>query len=400
MAELAWPADLGHGTFVGRFGFMDADSHDPDREPDITSATGGTVTITPSARSVRYSGAQGPMILVARPARGVIDSEGYLCTANADNGSGSRGMVFPATDDTDLTPTDWTYEVSIVLDGQVRIPAFHVKLPTDATVDLSLAVPVPSSGGTAVVVDTTTADRAEAAAAQAEATVAGIDGVISEYVAATLPDDLVTADELTQALAGVKIDTSGLATTERVAQVEASIPEVVLRESALLDGETITSTRLETVEKADGSTVLLLVQTTNTGREVTAEVPSGLAQGAATYDSGFVDVSSWEKRNGVNAASAWLRRVGDRVTCVLHGADITPDAALIIPGDGYKIASYQDAWGDVRARGIRRYAGGTPTRPVFNGVAGGAFWPGTVEGTNSTEVVLEWFTDDPAPTGS
>lgn len=127
------------------------------------------------------------MILAARPAKGVIDAEGYLCTATADGGAGDRGMVFPATDDTDLTPTDWTYEVSIILDGQVRIPAFHVKLPTGATVDLSLAVPVPSSGGTAVVVDSTTADRAEAAAAQAEATVAGIDQAISEYVAAN-PD--------------------------------------------------------------------------------------------------------------------------------------------------------------------------------------------------------------------
>ena len=187
MAELAWPADLGHGTFVGRFGFMDADNHDPDREPNITSATGGTVTITPSARSVRYSGAQGPMILAARPAKGVIDSEGYLCTAKADGSAGDRGMVFPATDDTDLTPTNWTYEVSIILDGQVRIPAFHVKLPTGATVDLSLAAPVPSSGGTAVVVDPKTAERAEAAAAQAEATVAGIDRAITEYVAAN-PD--------------------------------------------------------------------------------------------------------------------------------------------------------------------------------------------------------------------
>lgn len=168
MAELAWPEDLGHGTFVGRFGFMDADSHDPDREPDITSATGGTVTITPSIRSVRYSGAQGPMILAARPAKGVIDSEGYLCTAAEDGSAGDRGMVFPATDDTDLNPTDWTYEVSIILDGQVRIGTFNVKLPAGETVDLSLAAPVPSSGGTAIVVDPTTAIRAEAAADRAE----------------------------------------------------------------------------------------------------------------------------------------------------------------------------------------------------------------------------------------
>lgn len=164
MAELVWPADLGHGTFTGRFGFMDADGPDPDREPDVVSATGGTVTITPSVKSVRYAGVDGPMILVARPAQGIIDREGYLCSSD-----GTRGMVFPATDDTDLTPTDWTYEVSVVLDGRVRLGTFNVKLPEGETVDLSLAAPVPASGGTAVVVDPSTATRAEAAATRAEA---------------------------------------------------------------------------------------------------------------------------------------------------------------------------------------------------------------------------------------
>ena len=182
MAELAWPADLGHGTCTGRFGFMDADSHDPDREPDITSATGGTVTITPSIKSVRYTGAQGPMILAARPAKGIIDAEGYLCTLAADGSAGDRGMVFPATDDTDLTPTDWTYEVSIILDGQVRVGTFNVKLPEGATVDLSLAVPVPSSGGTAIVVDPTTAIRAEAAADRAEAAADEAEGYAPTFV--------------------------------------------------------------------------------------------------------------------------------------------------------------------------------------------------------------------------
>lgn len=172
MAELEWPDDLGHGTLIGRFGFMDADGHDPDRQPDITSATGGKVIVTPSIRSVRYTGEGGPMILAARRAEGAIDAEGWLCTMAADGTAGDRGMVFPATDDTDLTPTDWTYEVQVKLDGGVTLPTFSIKLPTDATVDLSLAVPVSSSGGTAVVVDPSTAERAEAAASRAESAAA------------------------------------------------------------------------------------------------------------------------------------------------------------------------------------------------------------------------------------
>lgn len=182
MAELAWPADLGHGTFTGRFGFMDADSHDPDRDPDITSATGGKATITPSIKSVRYTGTDGPMILAARPADGVIDSEGYLCTTAEDGTAGDVGMVFPATDDTDLAPTDWTYQVTVTLDGGVRLPSFNVKLPTGATVDLSLAVPVDTSGGTAVVVDPTTATRAEAAATRAETAADEAEGYTPTFV--------------------------------------------------------------------------------------------------------------------------------------------------------------------------------------------------------------------------
>ena len=381
---LAWPTDLGYGTLTGRFVYLDGDSDDPGDEPDLIPAAGGTVTVRSNAPLSAYLGSS-PLTAVAREVTGIVDAQGYLCRRTASGLPGPRGLSLVATDSDKLSTEGFNYAVTVKIPG-ATIPTMHVSVPAGQTKDITTAVTESVSAGTKVVT-LTPEIRAEIETAVASVT-------------PTLPDDLVTAAELDQAIAGVEVDTSGLATTERVAQVEASIPEVVLRESALLDGETITSTRLETVEKADGSTVLLLVQTTNTGREVTAEVPSGLAQGAATYDSGFVDVSGWEERGGVNAASAWLRRVGNRVTCVLYGADITSGSALIIPRDGYKIASYQDSWGDTRARGIRRHAEGTSTRPVFNAVAGGAFWPETVEGTNSAEVVLEWFTDDPAPTGS
>lgn len=182
MAGLEWPADLGHGTFVGRFGFMDADGPDPDRSPDLSSATGGTVRITPSVQRVRY--ANGPLVLVARSATGVIDSEGYLCTPLADGKTpGPRGMVFPATDDEDLNPSGWSYEIAISLNGGVKIPPFHVELPQGETVDLAKAAPVPATGGTAKVIDTTTAERAEAAAAAAEALVGdGVGQIVEDYL--------------------------------------------------------------------------------------------------------------------------------------------------------------------------------------------------------------------------
>src|SRR5690606_22749005 len=59
---------------------------------------------------------------------------------------------------------------------------FSVKLPEGATVDVSLAAPVPSSGGTAVVVDATTAARDEAAATRAEAAAAEAEGYAPSFV--------------------------------------------------------------------------------------------------------------------------------------------------------------------------------------------------------------------------
>lgn len=183
MAEMAWPDDLGHGTFTGRFGWMDADGVDEGADPDITAASGGTVDITPSVTTVRYTGTSGPLSLVARRAVGIIDDEGYLCTKNADGTAGPRGMSFPATDNNALTPTGWTYRVAVRLPGGINLPAFSTPLATGATVDLATAIPVDASPGVVQIVDETIAVRAEAAAVRAEAAVDGVGGVIAEVLA-------------------------------------------------------------------------------------------------------------------------------------------------------------------------------------------------------------------------
>ena len=300
MAELAWPADLGHGTFIGRFGFMDADSHDPDRAPDITSATGGTVTITPSIRSVRYTGAQGPMILAARPAKGVIDSEGYLCTATADGDAGDRGMVFPATDDTALNPTDWTYEVSIILDGQVRIGTFNVKLPAGATVDLSLAAPVPSSGGTAVVVDPTTAERAEAAAARAEAAADEAEGYAPSLAWADLTGKPATYPPAPHAHQIGDVDGLGA----RLAIVGAGRPDIPGTMIGSVASEVAAAPSGTTFVSTDGPQGAWQWQKRGTAWTVTG--------GTITpRDIPFIDGTILTTRPGI---STTISRTGDRVT--------------------------------------------------------------------------------------
>lgn len=163
---ISWPTDLGKGTITGRFGWMRGDQADADRDPDLGAAT-GTIVVTPSVPVVTYNGTSGRMVLAHQAVTGVLDGEGWVCTPGADGKTpGPRGLILPATDDDNLTPTGFTYQISVRLEG-ATIPPYSIALPTGSVVDLATVTPVPTSGGTAVVVDGATADRAEEAAERA-----------------------------------------------------------------------------------------------------------------------------------------------------------------------------------------------------------------------------------------
>lgn len=182
MVELPWPEDLGSAELIGDFRWMQGDQEDEDRLPD-QSPLEATVTVEPSVKSVRYDGSQGHIFYVKRITRGVIRN-GQVSTLNED-GSAIPGIIVPATDDANLNPTDFTYLVKISATGFST--SYSIKAPTGSVIDLALATPIPSSGGTATVVDGTTAQRAEAAAEAAESAVSGIGQTIEDYVAAN-PD--------------------------------------------------------------------------------------------------------------------------------------------------------------------------------------------------------------------
>lgn len=176
-----WPIDLGYGTLTGRVLYMTADGPDEDRDPDLTAAA-GKVTVTPSVKQVRYTGTDGPILLASRTHDGILDSEGYICTVNADGSAGARGIVLPATDSPNLSPVDFTYAVDVRI-GSEAFAKFSITVADGETVDVAAVTPVATSGGTAIVVDTSTADRAEAAALDAEATVADIGDAIRAELA-------------------------------------------------------------------------------------------------------------------------------------------------------------------------------------------------------------------------
>lgn len=181
---ISWPTDLGKGTITGRFGWMRGDQADADRDPDLGAAT-GTIVVTPSVPVVTYNGTSGRMVLAHQAVTGVLDGEGWVCTPGVDGKTpGPRGLILPATDDENLTPTGFTYQISVRLEG-ATIPPYSIALPTDSVVDLATVTPVPTSGGTAVVVDGATADRAEEAAERAELVVQDLEGNLRK-VAATL----------------------------------------------------------------------------------------------------------------------------------------------------------------------------------------------------------------------
>jgi hypothetical protein len=145
------------GTVVGRFTA-------PDGRP-----VGGSVVFTPSTR-VLLDGE----IVVGAPV--VVDLD--------DQGSLGDGVKLLATDVVGTRPTGFTYRVSfgrLRLSGSgVAFPSIDIAVPGGTVVDLADVAPVTSSGGTAIVIDSTTASRAEAAADSAELSAARAEAAAGE----------------------------------------------------------------------------------------------------------------------------------------------------------------------------------------------------------------------------
>lgn len=214
--------------------------------------------------------------------------------------------------------------------------------------------------------------------------------------------DALTAEvraEVAQALESVTVDTSGLVTTEALAAagyVDVQKAEQIALDNALLnEGEVVREIQL-----IDGAYVFL----TSTGREITAPVP----EGAAVYDSGHINITS---QVSVGCAAAWMRRVGDRVTAVLHDVNFNEGGEVFWPREGFRIARFTDAYGGQRYRiisSVMRDSDGVAEVLSLPGMwDGGFFWnahagkqaeldaaslPSQVD-----ELRYEWFTNDLPP---
>lgn len=161
-----------HGFVTGRYLTAVADGPDPDRLMDFTPAK-GQVTFTPETVIRRHEG-PAPALVVQMSVTCHLDEQGYLTAPG-----GGRGVALIAG----------IYTVRFDVQGaQVPGPRRIEVKPTHtevAPLDLVLAMPEVVPPGSVVVVDETTAQRAEAAAARAEAIVTDLEAEVRAVVLAS-----------------------------------------------------------------------------------------------------------------------------------------------------------------------------------------------------------------------
>jgi hypothetical protein len=154
------PANLTYGTITGKFFLTQLDSADTGREPDYIPAS-GNVTFTPAVSS--YKNLSLPAFFATIPVVATIDASGDL-----RDSQGGLGVYLVATNNPEMVPRDWTYTVTITLTGQSPI-SFPILVTGGSTTDLTIAAPVATSAGTAIVVSSSDRIAAQAAATAAQA---------------------------------------------------------------------------------------------------------------------------------------------------------------------------------------------------------------------------------------
>lgn len=148
MADL--PLNVSTGMVTGRFVIAAIDGADAAQEPDAIPAS-GTVTFTsPLTYAPDQTASPSPVTILFAPIVGVFDEEGYLFTPHPVTGEAMyRGVKLIATDDPDISVTDWTWTATYAFDsvaGVKPVIASHsFALPSGSTQDLTTLVQVPSS---------------------------------------------------------------------------------------------------------------------------------------------------------------------------------------------------------------------------------------------------------------
>lgn len=144
---LPLPSNVNYGHITGRIIRAIGDTpDDPDRYPDAVPAQ-GTVTFRATPLwLLNPTATPDPTVIIPDPVVCTLDADGFLTDQ-----AGARGVYLVATTDQDLNPVDWTYTVTINIDGSAAW-SFNIEVPVDSDQDLANLTPVNGSTGNAVVV--------------------------------------------------------------------------------------------------------------------------------------------------------------------------------------------------------------------------------------------------------
>jgi hypothetical protein len=172
---MALPTNVSYGTVVGRFLLAYGDTIDSGPEPDATPAAGSVFFTASPILLKNASASPAPVTILPATVEVPLDEDGYL---RAFEGTAGAGVRLVATDDPDNNPVGWTWRVDFRLTDAsgtpVTLPSFSFALPSNTTVDLTVATPVPDANGTFYLVGPTGATGATGPAGPANAlTVSG-----------------------------------------------------------------------------------------------------------------------------------------------------------------------------------------------------------------------------------
>lgn len=158
---MALPSNISYGLITGRFLQAVGDSAaDSDRFPDGLPITGMKIRFTASVSVAKNASATPPATVFFQPIEVVTDVDGDIIDAN-----GEKGIYLVATNDPDLTPTNFTYNVYVKgpVNSGISDITFNISVPAGSTIDLATAVPVPSNPGQTLTDWVNTLTRTEAA---------------------------------------------------------------------------------------------------------------------------------------------------------------------------------------------------------------------------------------------
>jgi hypothetical protein len=130
------PDNVTYGTVTGRF-LVDA--------PEDVPAT-GMVRFVPSPKRLRNMSSTPATVIVLEPVLCDLDVDGYLI-----DDAGNRSVTLVATDNADIAPLNWTWQVQISVAGD-RVARVDMALPGGTTVDLATVIPVTPDDGVAPTV--------------------------------------------------------------------------------------------------------------------------------------------------------------------------------------------------------------------------------------------------------